>query len=271
MALLTVTSWQTHCLENKTFLYHLPIVHCCSVPKLCPALWGSMDCSMSGFPVLHHLLELAQTHVHRVSDSIQPPYPLPPPSPSALDLSQHQGLSQGVSSSHQVAKVLELQHQSFQWIFKVDFLLWLFSNTVVSHSLRHHGLQYARIPCPSPSPGACSNSCPSNVSQHLGIFQWVDYCLCHQGRLISFRIDWFDLLAVQGIFKSLLQHHNQKASIFQRSAFLMVQLAHPYLTTGKTIALTTQTFVGKMMFLLFNRLSRFVRAFLPRSKCLLIL
>ena len=87
--------------------------------------------------------------------------------------------------------------------------------------------------------------------------------------LFSFRVDWFDLLAVQGIFKSLLQHHNWKASIFQRSAFLMVQLSHPYLTTGKTIALTTQTFVGKMMFLLFNRLSRFVRAFLPRSKCLL--
>ena len=119
-----------------------------------------MDCSRSSFPVHHQLPELAQTHVHQVGDTIQPSCSLSSPSPPALNLSQHQGLSQGVSSSHQVAKVLELQYQSFQWIFKVDFLLWLFSNTVVSHSLRHHGLQYARIPCPSPSPKACSNSYP---------------------------------------------------------------------------------------------------------------
>ena len=84
--------------------------------------------------------------------------------------------------------------------------------------------------------------------------------------LISFRIDWFDLLAVQGTVKSLLQHHSPKASILQCSAFLMVQLSHPYMTTGKTIALTIQTFVGKVMSLLLNMLYRFVRAFLPRSK-----
>ena len=88
---------------------------------------------------------------------------------------------------------------------------------------------------------------------------------------ISFSIDWFDLLAVQGILKSLLQHHNSKASIFQGSAFFMVQLSHPFTTTGKTLALTTQTFVDKVMFLLFNMLPRFVIAFLPRSKHLLIL
>ena len=91
----------------------------------------------------------------------------------------------------------------------------------------------------------------------------------HSG-LISFRIDWFDLLAVQGTFKSLLQHHISKASILQHSAFFMVQLSHPYMTAGKTIALTRQTFVGKVMSLLFNMLSRFVIAFLPRSKRLLI-
>ena len=84
--------------------------------------------------------------------------------------------------------------------------------------------------------------------------------------LISFRIDWFDLLAVQGTLKSLLQHHSSKAPILQRSSLFMVQLSHPYMTTGKTIALTIWTFVGKVMSLLFNTLSRFVIAFLPRSK-----
>ena len=88
--------------------------------------------------------------------------------------------------------------------------------------------------------------------------------------LISFRIDWFDLLAVQGTLKSLLPHHSSKASILQSSAFFMVQLSHPYMTTGKTIALTRWTFVGKVMSLLFNMLSRLVITFLPRSKHLLI-
>ena len=88
--------------------------------------------------------------------------------------------------------------------------------------------------------------------------------------LISFRLDWLDLLAVQGTLKSLLQHHSSKASILQCLAFFIVQLSHPYMTTGKTIALTRQTFVGKVMSLLFNMLSRLVLTFLPRSKCLLI-
>ena len=88
--------------------------------------------------------------------------------------------------------------------------------------------------------------------------------------LIFFTIDWFDLLAVQGTLKSLLQHHSSKASILQCSAFFIVQLSHPYMTTGKTIALTRRTFAGKAMSLLFNMLSRLVIAFLTRSKCLLI-
>ena len=88
--------------------------------------------------------------------------------------------------------------------------------------------------------------------------------------LISFRIDWFDLLAIQGTLKSLLQYHSSKVSILQSSAFFIVQLSHPYMTTGKTIALTRWPFVGKVMSLLFNMLSRFVIAFLPRSKHLLI-
>ena len=88
--------------------------------------------------------------------------------------------------------------------------------------------------------------------------------------LISFRMDWFDLVAVQGTLKGLLQHHSSKASILQHSVFFIVQLSHPYMTTGKTIALIRRTFVGKVMSLLFNRLSRLVTAFLPRSKHLLI-
>ena len=88
--------------------------------------------------------------------------------------------------------------------------------------------------------------------------------------LISFRIDWLDLLAVQGTLKSLLQQHNSEASILQCSVFFMVQLSHPYMTTGKTIALTTWTFVSKAMSLLFNMLSRFIMALLPKSKRLLI-
>ena len=89
-------------------------------------------------------------------------------------------------------------------------------------------------------------------------------------RLISFRMDWFDLLAVQETLESFLQHHSSKASILWCSAFVMVQLSHPYMTTGKITALTIQTFVRKVMSLLFNTLSRFVTGFLPRSKCLLI-
>ena len=88
--------------------------------------------------------------------------------------------------------------------------------------------------------------------------------------LISFRMDWLDLLAVQGTLKSLLQHHSSKASILRRSAFFTVQLSHPYMTTGKAIALTRWTFVGKVVSLLFNMLSRLVITFLPRSKHLLI-
>ena len=167
-----------------------------------------MDCSTPGFPVHHQLLEFSQTHVHWVGDAIQPSYPLSSPSPPAFNLSQHQNLFQWVSSSHQVAKGLELQlqNQSFQWIF----------------------------------------------------------------RQISFRMNWLDLLVVQETLKNLLQHHSSKVSVLQHSAFFIVHLSHPYMAIGKTVALTKQTFVGKVMSLVFNMLSRLVIAFLPRSKCLLI-
>ena len=124
-----------------------------------------------------------------------------------------------------------------------------------------------------------------NLSQHQGLFKWISSS--HQvtkywsfsfnislsneySGLISFNKDWLDPLAVQVTLQSLLQHHSSRASILQHSAFFIIQLSHPYMTTGKTIPLTKQTFVGKVMLLLFNMLSRLVITFLPRSKCLLI-
>ena len=114
---------------------------------------------------------------------------------------------------------------------------------------------------------------------HSVIFEIVlKYCISDSfveysneySALIFFKIDWFDLLAVQGTLKSLLQHLNSKASVLQRATFFMVQLSYPYMITGKTIALTIWTFVGKVIAMLFNMLSRLVKAFLPRSKYLLI-
>ena len=154
-------------------------------------------------PLLSHSLEFAQTQAHWVYDAIQPSHALSNPSPPTLNLSQDQRLFQWVGSSHQVAKVLEHLHWSFQRIFRVAF----------------------------------------------------------------FRIDWLDLLEVQGTLKSLLQHHNSKVSILLGSAFFVVQLVHPYIITWKTIASSIWTFVGKVISLLFNTLSRFIIASLPRSKC----
>ena len=178
-----------------------------SVTQSCPTLCDPMNRSTPGLPVHHKLPEFTQTHVHRVSDAIQPSHPLSSPSPPAPNPSQHQGLFQWINSSYEVAKVLTVS-------------------------------------------ASASNEHPA---------------------LISFRMHWLHLLAVQGTLKSLLQHHNSKVSILRRSVFFIVQLSHPYMTTGKTIALTRQTFVGKLMSLLFNMLSRLVITFLPRSKRLLIL
>ena len=164
-----------------------------SVAQSCLTLCDPMKRSTPGLPVHHQLLESIQTHVHCVGDAIQPSHPLSSFSPPALNLSQHQGLFQWVSSPHQVAKVLEfqLQHQSLQWT----------------------------------------------------------------PRTTSFRTDSLDLLAVQGTLKGLLQHHSSKASVLRCSAFFILQLSHPCMTTGKTIALTRRTLVGKVMSLLWNMLS----------------
>ena len=174
----------------------------------------------------------------------------------------------------------------------------------MSNSLRPHESQHARPPSPSPTPRVHSDSCPLTQWCHPAISSSViPFSSCLQSLpasesfpmsqlfswggqstgvfsfsiisskipgLISFRMDWLDLLTVKGTIKSLLQHHSSKASILQHSAFFTVQLLHPYMTTGKTIALTRWTFVGKLMSLLFNMLSRLIITFLPRSKCLLI-
>ena len=178
-----------------------------------------------------------------------------------------------------------------------------FSHSVVSDSLWPHGLysMTGRLPYPSLSPGVCSNSCPLNwwchptisssvvpfsflpsIFPNIRVFsnesvfhiRWPKYLSSsfsispsnEYSGLISFRIEWFDLLAVQGTLKSLLQHHSSKASILLCSPFLMVQLSYSYMTTRKTIALNRWTLVGKVMSLLFNMLSRWVIAFLLRSK-----
>ena len=165
-----------------------------------------------------------------------------------------------------------------------------------------HWLQHPKLPCPPPATRAYWNIKLVMPSNHLilchtllllpSIFpsirvfpnesvlyiRWPNYWSfsfiispsSEYSGLISFRMDWLDLLAVQGTLKSLLQHHNSKASVLRYSAFFIVQLLHPYMATGKTIALTTQTFVGKVMCLLFNMQSRLVINFLSRSKRLLI-
>ena len=185
-------------------------VHVCgvsSVAQLCPTLYDPLDCSTPGLPLHHQLLESTQTHVHQVGDTIQTSHPLSSPSPPTFNLSQHQGLFQWVSSSHQVAKVLEfqLQHQSFQWIFRTDFL------------------QDGLVGSPySPRDSQASYSTPHTKSISSLAFSFI------------------------------------------------VQLSHPYMTTGKTIVLIRLTFVGKVISLLFHMLSRLVIVFLPRSKRLLI-
>ena len=187
-------------------------------------------------------------------------------------------------------KSIDHKHECFSSEFSVLFH-WSISSfqlscSVVSDSWRSHGLQHARLPCPSPTPGAYSNSCPSSrnaiqpshplsspsflpsIFPSIRVFSnesvicitWPKYwsfsfsiSLSNEySGLISFRLDWFDLLAVQRTLKNLLQHHNSKASVLWSSAFFMVQLSHLYITTGKTIALTIQTFVGKVMSLFFK-------------------
>ena len=168
-----------------------------SVTQLCLTLCNPMDCSMPGLPVHHQFPEPTQTHIHCISDAIQPSHPLSSPSPPTFNLSQHLRVFSNES-------VLCIRWPKY----------WSFSFSI------------------------------SLSNEYSG--------------LISFRIDWLDLLAVQGTLKSLLQNHSSKASVLWCSAFFIVQLSHPYMTTGKNIALTRRTFVGKVLSLLFNMLSKLV-------------
>ena len=156
---------------------------CCSVAQSCPTVCNPMDCSMPGFPVLHYLPEFAQTHILWVGNAIQASHPLLPPSPPALNLSQHQDL-------------------------------FLRSRFFASGGQRNRA-------------SASASVLPMNIQGWFPL-----------GWTLGFPLGWFDLFAVQGTLKSLLQHHNSKASLLRRSAFFMVQLSHPYMTTGKSIALT---------------------------------
>ena len=178
-----------------------------SVTQSCPTLCNPMNRSTPGLLVHHQLPEFTQTHVHWVSDAIQPSHPLSSPSPLFPSPSQHQ---------------------------------WVNESTLRMRWPKYWSFSFSIIP---------SKEIPG---------------------LISFRMDWLDLLTVQGTLKSLLQHHSSKASIFRRSDFFTVQLSHPYMTTGKTTTLTRWTFVGKVVSLFFHMLSRLVIIFLPRSMCLLI-
>ena len=170
------------CLVGHFIPPHLESVQFSSVTQSWPTLQDPMNCSMPGFPVHHQLPKLTQTHVHRISDAIQPSHPLL--SPSIL---HSIFLSVSVFSNESVLYIRWPKYWSFSFSISLS-------------------------------------------SEYLG--------------LISFRMDWLDLLAVQGALKSFLQHHSSKASILQCSAFFIVQLSHPYMTTGKTIALTRRTFVG---------------------------
>jgi len=184
---------------NSDRLYFLC---CCSVTQSCLTLCSPMDCSTPGYPVLHYLLELAETHVLWVSDAILVEWHLILSCPHLLlpsAFSQHP-----IFSSESILRIRWPKYWNFSF-----------------------GIS------------------PSN--EYSG--------------LISFRMDWLDLLAVQGTLKSLLQHHSSKASILRCSAFFMVQLSDPYTTARKAIALTIQTFVRKVTSLLFNMLSRFVLFF----------
>ena len=196
----TLVTWGQ--LPNCWYFISSPVC-CYSVTPSCPPPFDPLDCSMPGFPVLHHLPELAQTHVHRVSHAMKPSHPRSSPSPPFFSLSQHHGLLKWVTSSHRVVKVLELQHQPFQWIQD-----W--------------------------SP--------------LGWTGWIS-------------------LQSKGLSRVFFHTTVQKHQFFYAQPSLW---SNSHMTTGKTIALTRRTFVGKVMSLLFNMLSRLVIAFLPRSKSLFI-
>ena len=244
------------------------------------------DCSKPGFPVLHYLLEFAQIHVHLADDAIQPSHPLSLSSSPALNLPQELALP------IRWPKYLELQFSSVQSLSHVQLFatpwtgarqaslsitnsrtlpkLMLIESVMPSN---HLILCRPLILLPSIFPSITVFTNKSALHIRWPKYWSFSFNISPSNEfsgLISFRMDWLDLTAVQGTLKSLLQHDSSKASILQCSGFFTVQLSHPYMTTGKTLALTRWTFVDKVISLLFNMLSRLVITFLPRSKRLLI-
>ena len=279
----------------------------CSVTQPHPTICDPMDCSTPGFPIRHQLLELAQTRPSSqwchptISSSVIPFFCLQsfPASGSFLIslLFTSGGQNTGASASKSVLPM------SIQFWFPLQFssvaqscpaLLRPHAWTVACQASLSFTNSRSLLKLMSIKSVILSNHfilcCPlfllSSIFPSIRDFsnesvlhiRWPKYWSFslsispsnEYSGLISFMIDWLDLLAVQGTLKSLLQNYSSKTSIFWPSAFFTVQLEHPYMTTGKTIALTSWTFVGKVMSLLFNMLSRFVITFLPRSKRLLI-
>ena len=314
-----------------------------------PTLWDPMNSSTPAFPVLHHLPELAQMHVHWVSDpsnhlifcypllllsSIFPSIKIFPKE-SALHIRwpKYWSFSFSISPSNKYSGLISFQidcvfspccprdpqgsfwAQEFKCISS-SVLSLLYGPVLTSISIFSsvQSLSHVRL---FATPRTAARQASLSITNSWSLLKLMSIelvmpsyhlILCHPllllpssfpsirvfsnesvlhirwpkywnfsfspsnkySGLISFRIDWLWFLVVQGTLKSLLQHHSSKASILWHSAFFIVQLSHPYMTTGKIIALTRWTFVGKVMFLLFNMLFRFVIAFLPRSKCLLI-
>ena len=202
--------------------------------------------------------KFAQTQVYCVNDAIQPSHPLSLPSPPVLNLSEHQSLFQWVSSSHSVQLLSHVQLLATPWTVALQAylsitnsrsLLKLMSIELVmpsNHLILCHALFLPPSIFPSIRVFSKESVLPIKWPKHWS-FSFSNSPSNKYSRLISFRMDWLDLLAVQGTLKSLLQHHSSKASTLWYSAFLIVQLSHPYMTTGKTIALTRWTCVGKVM------------------------
>ena len=230
---------------------------------MCATLCDPMNHSTPGFPFHHQIPEFTQTHVHQVRDAIQPYHPLSSPSHPAFSLSQHQFRSVQLLICVQLQASLSITNS--QTLFKLMSIESMMpSNCLIfCHPLLLLPSIFPRIRVFSKE-SVLHIRWPKYWSFSFSISPSNEY-----SGLTSFRMDWLDLLSVQGTLQSLLQHHSSKASIIWCSAFFIVQLSHPFMTTGKTIALTRQTFVAKVMSLLLNMLSRLVITFFPRSKRLL--
>ena len=238
--------WRANTLEKDPDTgKRLSSVQFSSVAQSCPTLCDPMNCSTPGLPVHHNLPEFTQTHVHRVRDGIQQLLCLVTISVQLIlvqSLSRVRLFETPWIAAGQASLSITISRSSLR-------LMSIKSVMPSSHLILCHPLLL--LPPVSPSIRIFSNE--STLCMRWPKFWSFSFSIIPSKEipgLISFRMDWFDLLAVQGTLKSLLQHYCSKASILRHSAFFTVQLSHPYMTTGKTIALTSQTLVGKVMSLI---------------------